>query len=125
MKLSLVVADAGRPFADFERAADQLPGIAPGPDFTDQRIDRMFLESLELCKAGDRHQVSIRQEEVNSVPRGPLGDPVVKAFTAPDEGSKNLDNAARRELLDGGGDGGERLLFNGHAAIGTVLGSEL
>lgn len=48
MKVSLAVADAGRALADIERATYQVLGIPSGRDFTDQRINRVFLETLEL-----------------------------------------------------------------------------
>ncbi len=57
VKFSPAVAHAGRPFANFERTADKLPGISSREHFADQRIDRVFLEPLKPRKTGNRGSV--------------------------------------------------------------------
>ena len=125
VKLPFAVPNASRAFADFKRPTDEIPRVAARQNFADQGIDRVFLKPLELRKAGDRRDRAVHKEKIDTIARRPLGNSCMEALACFDQRGKDLNRAAAGESLNGSGNGGKRLLFDGDTAVRTMLRAEL
>ncbi len=124
VELPFAVPNASRALANFKRSTDEFPRIAAREDFADQCIDRVFLKPLEPRKAGDRRDRAVHKKKIDTIARRPLGNSCMEALACFDQRGKDLNRAAAGESLNGSGNGGKRLLFDGDTAVGTMLRAE-
>ena len=92
--------------------------------FSNEHLDGVLAETLQLFKIGDLHEPSIHQQRVEALTLRPLRNVGVKAFPCFDECSENFHAPAFHHRLNASRDRRRGLALDCAAAVGAVLHAE-
>src|SRR5450432_1584331 len=110
----LRIEEMGRAAADLESALHQVARLQNSlrVDDADDRIDRVFLETLEFTKLAHRYQLPIDEEGIEPLSFGPTSDLGVKTLACFDERREHLQRPASSRGLHLPNDFRDTLFFH-------------